>query len=130
MAQRIAKHGSKLKPAEAQRIARVTHEAVRAWQTANGQKPAPAWARAPAWMKTSTLEAVYWNTGKDQPTPAARHRQWMQEKLQAGWKLGKRKDARLKTHPLMVPYSQLPEVERRKDALVSAVIASLAGRMR
>lgn len=81
-------------------------------------------------MKTSTLEAVYWNTGKDLPTPAARHRQWMKEKQEAGWKLGKTKNARLKTHPLMVPYSQLPEVERRKDALVSAVIASLAGRMR
>lgn len=124
------KHGSRLKPAEAQRIAQVTHEAVRAWQSANGQRAAPAWAHAPDWMKTATLEAVYWNTGDKPPTAAARHRQWVDEKKQAGWKLGPRKDGRRKTHPLMVPYSKLPEVERRKDALVSAVITSLTGKMR
>jgi hypothetical protein len=31
-----------------------------------------------------------------------------------------------KTHPMLVPYSQLPETERRKDALVAAVIRSLS----
>ncbi len=121
---------SKLSETQALQIARVTHEAVRAWQVANGQVPAPPWSRAPAWMITATLEAVRWNTSLAPPTPAARHRQWVNEKKAAGWKLGRTKDARRKTHPLLVPYKQLPEVERRKDALVSAVIESLTAPMR
>lgn len=111
---------------QALRIARVAHEAVRAWQVASGQKPAPTWSRAPAWMKEATLEAVLWKEGARAPSPAARHRQWLEEKKSAGWKVGERKDARKRTHPLMVPYSKLPEVERRKDALVSAVIRALS----
>ena len=130
MAKSPTKPSKKLSAAQAQRIARVTHEAVRAWQVANGQDPAPPWSRAPAWMKTATLEAVHWNTSGTPSTPASRHRQWVEEKKQAGWKFGRRKDARRKTHPLMVAYNQLPEVERRKDALVSAVIESLTTRMR
>lgn len=81
-------------------------------------------------MKTATLEAVHWNTSGETSTPASRHRQWVNEKKQAGWKFGRKKDARRKTHPLMVAYNQLPEVERRKDALVSAVIESLTAKMR
>ena len=130
MARKPGASASKLSEARALQIAQVAHEAVRAWQVANGQDSAPSWSRAPAWMKTATLEAVRWNTGAAAPTPAARHRQWVNEKKAAGWKLGPTKDARRKTHPLLVPYSQLPEVERRKDALVSAVIESLTARMR
>lgn len=129
MAKPESRRETNLSRPEALRIAQVAHEAVRAWQAANGQKPAPTWARAPAWMKAATLEAVTWKSGTRSPSPAARHRQWMEEKTKAGWKLGPTKDARRKTHPLMVPYNQLPEVERRKDALVSAVVKALAGRL-
>ena len=45
---------AKLDDAAVTRIAQVIHEAMRAWQRANGQTPAPAWARAPKWMKEST----------------------------------------------------------------------------
>ncbi len=120
----------KISPAQAQRVARVTHEAVRAWQAANNQPAAPPWSRAPAWMKAATLEAVHWNTSGEPSTPASRHRQWMNEKKKAGWNYGRTKDAKKKTHPLMVAYAKLPEVERRKDALVSAVIESLTAKIR
>lgn len=130
MAKPTGRPRPQLSEAQALQIARVAHEAVRAWQTANGQDAAPAWSRAPAWMKTATLEAVHANTNGDLSSPAARHRQWVDEKKKAGWKYGDRKDARRKTHPLMVAYNRLPEVEKRKDALVSAVIDSLTGKMR
>lgn len=130
MAKAIGKPRPKLNHEQALQIARVAHEAVRAWQTANGQDSAPAWSRAPAWMKAATLEAVHANTNGDLSTAAARHRQWVDEKKKAGWTFGTKKDARRKTHPLMVAYSQLPEVEKRKDALVSAVIESLTGKIR
>ena len=37
----------------------------------------------------------------------------------------RRKDAKKKTHPMMMPYGDLPEFERRKDALVNAVVDAL-----
>ncbi|MBI1360028.1 MAG: hypothetical protein GC155_07050 [Alphaproteobacteria bacterium] len=107
------------------RIAQVMHEAVRAWQAANGQRPAPPWSRAPKWMISSSREAVLWRLANPDASAAAHHEQWIQEKKSRGWKHGKKKSAWRKTHPLMVSYEDLPEVERRKDALVAAVIDAL-----
>ena len=112
--------------AETLRIARVVHEAVRAFQIANGQPGAPPWSRAPAWMKTATAEAIAFRLSNPGAGPSAQHDQWMVEKIAAGWKRGKEKDGVKKTHPLLVPYSALPLVERQKDALVAAVIDSLS----
>lgn len=107
------------------RIARVVHEAVRAFQAAHDQAPAPTWSRAPKWMKAATAEAIAFRLANPGAGPSAQHDQWMAEKIAAGWKRGKEKDGVKKTHPLIVPYSDLPLVERQKDALVAAVIDSL-----
>jgi hypothetical protein len=112
------------------RVAQVMHEAVRAWQKANDQPASPPWSKAPAWMKTSSREAVIWQLSNPKASPSLHHEQWMAEKKSAGWKYGKVKNGVKKTHPLMIPYGDLPEVERRKDALVSAVIDSLTKSMR
>lgn len=106
-------------------VAQVVHEAVRAWQTANGQAAAPAWSRAPKWMKESTVAAVTYRLQNPGAPASAQHDQWVEEKLAAGWKRGKVKDGVRKTHPLMIPYEDLPVVERRKDALVAGVIDAL-----
>ena len=107
------------------RVAQVMHEAVRAWQKANGQPASPPWSKAPAWMKTSSREAVIWRLSNPKASASVHHEQWISEKKSAGWKYGKVKDSVKKTHPLMVDYHRLPEVEQRKDALVAAVIDSL-----
>ncbi len=106
-------------------IARVMHESVRAWQAAHGQDAAPVWSRAPAWMKRASLEAVEWRLANPRASVEAQHEQWLSEKLAAGWKRGRIKSGTKKTHPLMVPYDDLPDVEKRKDALVAAVILAL-----
>lgn len=114
-----------LDEAQTMRIARVVHEAVRAFQAANDQPAAPPWSRAPKWMKTASAEAIAFRLANPGAGPSAQHDQWMSEKLAAGWKRGKVKDGVKKTHPLMVPYTALPLVERQKDALVAAIIDSL-----
>ncbi len=110
----------------ATRIALVMHEAVRAWQKASAQTAAPPWGRAPKWMKTSSIEAVKWRLTNPNAKISAQHERWVAEKKADGWKHGRRKNGVMKTHPLLVPYGELPEVERRKDALVNAVIDALA----
>ena len=50
----------------------------------------------------------------------AEHNQWMVERMIAGWRYARisKKDTRLKLHPLLIPYAQLPKVERAKDLRV------------
>jgi hypothetical protein len=106
-------------------VARVVHEAVRAWQVSNEQDAAPPWSKAPKWMKESTLAAVRFRLDNPRAPASIQHEQWMIEKHAGGWKFGKTKDGVKKTHPLLIPYNQLPLVERRKDALVAGVIDAL-----
>ncbi|HVY89422.1 MAG TPA: RyR domain-containing protein [Hyphomonadaceae bacterium] len=119
-----------LSSAAIERIAQVMHEGVRAWQNANKQDAAPPWSRAPQWMKRASCEAVTWRLSHPNAPSSAQHEQWMSEKKAAGWKHGRTKSGVKKTHPLLVPYDQLPEIERRKDALVAATIDALARPLR
>lgn len=107
-------------------IARVVHESVRAWAAAHGEAPMPAWNNAPAWMKASTRESVAHILAHPDEGPGAQHVQWMNAKLRDGWRLGPVKDAAAKTHPLLIPYDELPDFQQRKDALVIAVVKALA----
>lgn len=107
------------------KIAQVMHEALRAWQRTNGQTPAPPWSRAPKWMKDSSVASVVWRLANPKASVSAQHDQWLKQKKADGWRLGKTKDAKKKTHPMMVPYGDLPEFERRKDALANAVVDAL-----
>jgi hypothetical protein len=43
------------------------------------------------------------------------HGRWMREKLEEGWTLGPAVDPVARTHPCLVGYDQLPEVEKEKD---------------
>jgi hypothetical protein len=106
-------------------IAQVMHEAIRAWQKTNGQSPAPPWSRAPKWMKDSSAASVAWRLANPSAPASAQHDQWLAQKKADGWKFGKAKDAKKKTHPMMIAYAQLPEFEKRKDALVHAIVDAL-----
>ena len=56
---------TKISDAAATKFALVMHESVRAWQKANDQAIAPAWGRAPKWMKDSSIEAVKWRRSEE-----------------------------------------------------------------
>lgn len=113
-------------PATVEKIAQVVHESMRAWQKANGQEPIPGWGRAPRWMKDATIASVHWRIDNPTASASAQHEQWLSHKRADGWKHGRIRSAVKKLHPLMMPYSQLPEVEKRKDALLNALVDALA----
>lgn len=50
-------------------------------------------------------------------TPEQNHENWMRYKLANGWRHGPTKDEAAKTHPDLVPFDELPEVEKRKDVM-------------
>lgn len=43
------------------------------------------------------------------------HDNWSKSRLDEGWTYGLTKDDKLKTTPLLVPYSELPETEKDYD---------------
>jgi len=107
-------------------IARVAHEANRAWCAANGDMSQPAWNDAPEWQRASAIDGVNFHLSNPEAGDSASHDNWMAEKVANGWKYGPEKDPNAKEHPCMVPFEQLPEVQQRKDALFRAIVHSLS----
>jgi hypothetical protein len=63
----------------------------------------------------SLIQGVKFLAEKGSDDPEANHNNWMETKKKEGWVYGPVKDFEKKTHPDMVPYDELIEVERAKD---------------
>ena len=105
-------------------IARVCHEANRAYCLALNDTSQPAWDDAPAWQQDSARHGVEAHLAGGL-TPEQSHESWLNEKIATGWVYGLIKDPDEKTHPCCVPYADLPEDQRRKDKLFGAIVNSL-----
>lgn len=108
-------------------IARVVHEANRALQIEQADPTIPV---SPSWDDTdeetrrSAVTGVEGVIGGN--TPEQSHEGWCDFKWAHGWTLGKVKDEQAKTHPLLVPYAELPESQRIKDDLFVAIVRALS----
>jgi len=108
-----------------EQIARVAHEANRAYCMATGDHSIPAWDSAPAWQKESVMLGVAAALANPQKTPQESHAEWMQHKVETGWKYGPVKRPEVLEHPYIVPYEQLPDVQRGIDLLFLAIVRVL-----
>jgi hypothetical protein len=106
-------------------IARVCHEANRAYCFGIGDESQVPWLNAPQWQKDSAIVGV--TKAIAGATPQQLHESWLAQKVADGWVYGQTKnaDAKPPTHPCMVPYAELPEEQQRKDALFQAVVTAL-----
>lgn len=105
-------------------IARVCHDANRAWQIATDDPAvSPLWDDAPEWQRASAIQGV--RKSLDGATAEQLHQDWCSFKTDDGWVYGPVKDETAKTHPCLVPYGELPDEQRRKDALFAAIVAAL-----
>jgi hypothetical protein len=75
----------------------------------------------------SQLDAVKFLDAHPNATPEENHNNWTYYKLKQGWTWGPEKDNEAKTHPDLIPYEQLPEIERKKDEI--DIFAYQAGRL-
>jgi hypothetical protein len=107
-----------------EKIARVCHEANRAWCVTLGDRSQPAWDDAPEWMVKSAIDGVR-AALSNKAGAAGLHNAWCEAKRRDGWVFGPVKDAVAKTHPCLVPYDDLPAEQRAKDALFEAVVGAL-----
>lgn len=109
-----------------ERIAKVCHEANRAYCAGIGDKTQLPWEQAPQWQKDSAINGVrFANENPDAP-PSASHENWLRQKEADGWKYGPIKNEATKEHPCFVPYADLPHEQRIKDALFLGVVRAFS----
>lgn len=112
-------------PAVLDQVARVCHEANRAYCASIGDDSQVPWSVAPEWQRSSAvsgIEAVLKGMG-----PKDLHESWYIRKRMEGWVWGPNKDPEGKKHPCLLPYEDLPPDQRVKDRLFRAVARALLG---
>ncbi len=107
------------------RIARVCHEANRAYCAALGDNSQPAWDDAPEWQRSSARVGVQFIIDNPKAPPSASHDSWLAQKAAEGWKYGAYKDPENKLHPCYVPYEQLPVEQKAKDYIFGAIVRAM-----
>ncbi len=108
-----------------EQIARVCHEANRAYSMSTGDHTQVPWDSASRGQKHSVLEGIKVALDDSNMTPEQSHELWMEEKERTGWKHGPKKRPEVKEHPCMLPYEQLSGDQRKKDDLFLAVVRAL-----
>lgn len=104
-------------------IARVCHEANRVLQlNSDDENPSYPWHLAHESQKKSAIEGV--KVALEGATAEELHESWARQKLADGWVYGPFKDEGIKTHPCLVPYSELHEEQRIKDHMFRAIVKS------
>lgn len=107
------------------RIARVVHEANRAYCQSIGDTSQVPFDEAPAWQVESVLNGIDGITSGEIRAPHQSHESWMAQKQKDGWVYGEVKNEKTKEHPCMVPYEALPSEQRMKDYLFFAIVKTL-----
>ena len=103
-------------------LARICHEANRAYCQSLNDDSQPLWNDAPLWQKDSAINGVKFHLKNPDSSPAVSHENWLKEKCEAGWVYGEKKDPLKKTHPCILPYEKLPIEQRLKDSLFISIV--------
>jgi hypothetical protein len=102
--------------------ARIAHEMNRRWCELTGDNSQPAWEDAPQWQRDSAIAGVTFHLENPSAGPSASHESWLAVKAAEGWKYGPAKDPEKREHPCCIPYSELPALQKAKDAIFVAVV--------
>src|SRR5687767_8184628 len=110
---------------DAEVLGRTVHEAVRALCQASGDNSLPPWSEATQEQRNSTFAMIDFTIANPDAPPSAQHDRWMDERKAQGWTWGPRKDPEARTNPALVPYEELPVIQRAKDHVIQAIVLAL-----
>ena len=80
------------------------------------------WLERESAFKLQFLDVIERQCGEQRSTsPEELHGSWVQAYLAMGWSYGEVYDKDAKTHPDLVPYAQLGQLEQDKDAVFVAL---------
>ena len=102
-----------------ERRAAFVYESARLAAIASQAPVIPAsWDEREEAFRTQFLEVIERQTGDGRScSPEELHGSWMQAYISMGWRYGETYSREAKTHPDMVPYAQLGQLERDKDSV-------------
>lgn len=106
-------------------IAKVCHEANRAYCAGIGDNSQLPWEEAPQWQKDSAVKGVEFHIANPGAPASESHDSWLEEKRATGWKYGPVKDVEKKEHPCFVPFEQLSPEQQAKDVLFANIVTAL-----
>ena len=106
-------------------VAKMCHAANKAWCELHGDFSQPSWDDAPEWQKESAIMGVEFHRANPNAGDSASHENWMAQKVKDGWTYGDVKNPERKEHPCMVPFSELPHQQQKKDAIFRAMVHAL-----
>jgi hypothetical protein len=106
-------------------IAAACHAINTAYCLSHGDTSHKPWDECSDELKASILAGVDLHLNDPAATPEQSHEAWLAGKTAEGWKYGKNKDAKKKTHPCFLPYAELPAEQKAKDYLFRAVVHQL-----
>ncbi len=106
-----------------ERRAEFVYNAARLAAQAAGAPVIPVlWAEREDAFRSQFLPVISRQCGPQRSaSPEELHGSWMQAYFAMGWTFGEKYDREVKTHPDLVPYAQLGQLERDKDAVFVAL---------
>ena len=104
------------------KLAEICHAVNKAWCEKNGDVSQPEWVDAPQWQKDSAVNGIQFHRADPNSTPEHSHANWLAQKVKDGWVYGEVKDAEAKTHPCILPYQLLPDIQQFKDKLFTVIV--------
>lgn len=80
------------------------------------------WAEREQSFRSQFLEVIERQCSEQRSSsPEGLHGSWVRAYLSMGWKYGEKYNREQKTHPDLVPYAQLGQLEQDKDAIFIAL---------
>lgn len=105
-------------------IAKVCHEANRAYCQTNGDFTHDAWENLTQERRDGLMKGVIYRLNNPGASQADAHAAWCASMIADGWKFGPKKDNETKVHPCLVPFDQLPTYHQLKDTLFGMIVNS------
>jgi hypothetical protein len=103
--------------------ARAAHDVAHTYNRAIGDTLSPPWEDLTSADKAGRIRGA--EHAINGGTPEASHQLWIETRVAEGWVYGPEKNYTAKTSPCLVPYAELPEHQRRKDALFQSVVRAM-----